>query len=91
MAISCEKCNGACCQGILCGIIGEGTSELFELRGLRVIDRYVYTPPCRYLNPEGHCSMYSMRPQACKDFEPGCEMCLLMRRLWFRESETQER
>ena len=88
--ITCENCNGACCQGLLMAYADESAVELLELRGLRCFQARahdhgyeVFSPPCRFLNPEGKCSVYEMRPEGCKLYPVGGPSCRQMRALWY--------
>lgn len=83
-----KECNGACCQGIpICYFDAEG-AEVMELRNCPARKegegRYlVFTPPCRFLNPNGLCSIYGMRPPLCKKGEIGGPSCMTMRKLHY--------
>lgn len=83
-----RDCNGACCQGIYIGTGDKDGAEIMELRGMRAIFNKdagfydIFSPPCRFLNPEGRCSVEGMKPKLCKKFEVGGPTCLHMRKLW---------
>jgi hypothetical protein len=94
MSFDCLKdCNGACCRRMpLCGVMTEGEADVMKLRGLEVeyspeqMLYVVYAKPCIYFIEQfGKCSIWHSRPDFCKEFKVGCDLCLVSRAINYKE------
>ena len=82
-----RDCNGACCQGFLVYETDRAGAELLDPRRMRAEEQkdgkfHIYTPPCRFLDLYGRCSIQSMKPEPCKKLPVGGAACLNARREW---------
>jgi len=83
----CHSCNGACCRDILCPPSDPNEAGIWPwLYGLPASlkpevqvahDAYVSgkTGPCIWLNEDGLCKHYELRPPVCRVFQPGGRNC----------------
>lgn len=86
--ITCDNC-GLCCDGQallpLSGAIVDGRAlppEIeVELRQMLRDNRRTSSEPCVWLDKDGRCTHYDLRPSTCRDFEVGGEGCLDVREL----------
>jgi len=81
---NCDGC-GACCSFLIFKMraVNRVDGQLLEWRGCRFAGEDMAIPlPCKHLDLETKkCKIYEDRPQACKDFEIGCNTCLGVRKL----------
>ena len=81
MTTACQICRGACCESLLVPLADKpALIEFYATRGsiLRVGERPVLEVEarCRHLGaPEGHCTIYTNRPQPCVDYAVGSALC----------------
>jgi uncharacterized protein len=92
IALECTTC-GACCHHCHPAVLGSdlarwrkaGRLDLANRRntsqyhGHRVIRLRPVDQACLHLDGQ-QCSIYAIRPYACRVFPPGCESCLMARR-----------
>lgn len=84
---NCEGCS-ACCQRTPVPPFEPGEEvardvpelALQPIRDRIARDEQFELLPCVWLNPDnGLCRHYELRPQACRDFAPGSQLCQLCR------------
>ena len=81
MTTACQLCRGACCESLLLPLADKpALIAFYATRGaiLRVGERTALEVEarCRHLGaPEGHCTIYSSRPQPCVDYAVGSVLC----------------
>jgi Fe-S-cluster containining protein len=84
---NCEGCS-ACCQRTPVPPFEPGEEAAHDVpeSALQLIrdrisrDEQFELLPCVWLNPlNGLCRHYELRPQACRDFSPGSQLCRLCR------------
>ncbi len=86
----CHNCGLCCMHMATPPFCGETDSEWRRLPAKlqEGVNRWIYTPrrmladeqPCIWLDQiTGQCKHYGMRPQVCRDFEPGCRSCRELR------------
>jgi len=80
----CAICNGACCRGVSIPLSAEPQGDVrrwMETRGAVVGATWHIDSVCKHLHM-GRCSIYDVRPQNCRDYEPGCDACKAARVVW---------
>lgn len=78
----CAGC-GQCCRVLAIPVecSDVGVPHEMTVNSDDVLDADLYmarderTGHCIALTEDGLCSIYPDRPEACRDFEPGCELC----------------
>lgn len=70
-------CLGACCETLLVPVPDVPIiTEFMSVRGHREGDYYRLECKCPMLDENGKCKIYESRPQICRDYEAGSELCL---------------
>ena len=83
--VPCVGC-GACCGRMLVTEVCPGHSEVDDMvpkdmieqvDGFFIMKKNPQTLVCVAFDEEKKCcTIYDRRPETCRDFEPGCQMCL---------------
>ncbi len=80
--LPCDTCGGACCRFVVVAI-GELTADQrrwAEMRGpvdFAYKGAFLWRLPvaCQNLAEDGMCRIYASRPDVCREFEVGGELC----------------
>jgi len=91
----CDGCGGACCRFVVVAV-GEMTADQrrwAEMRGpldFKHEGAMAWRLPvaCRNLTAAGRCGIYADRPDVCREFAEGGEMCEAARRSHEGKEET---
>lgn len=74
----CDTCNGACCRSVVI-TVGQLTADQLKwamMRGhVSGAGQWRLAVPCCNLDDRGRCGIYAVRPDVCKGFEVGGELC----------------
>ena len=81
MSVRCDDCNGACCRfvAVKIGHLTPDERRWAEMHGAVLGACWALPARCKHLTPKGRCGIYETRPDVCRGFAVGGEMCRLAR------------
>jgi Fe-S-cluster containining protein len=73
---ACELCRGACCESIILPLAGldDDGARWFRYHGKPMGEAVELQTRCEYLR-HGRCGCYQTRPEPCRAFSVGGELC----------------
>lgn len=77
---TCRDCGAVCCKGVMFATTLRNQEFLIQTRGAKSIPGGVVVPcRCRYLSHDNRCTIYAVRPEACRIWAVGGAGCRLAR------------
>lgn len=75
MNSACELCGGACCESVTLEIKDPDKAKWLEFHGKKTEHGITLECKCSKLKL-GKCSIWSERPQVCRDYQVGSPACI---------------